>query len=160
MEILNSELRLQLLKGLFNMSFDAISESLNVGNVIISNTLPTIIPTQNTSLVPVDDKTDAEQDYITVRETYKELLNIGSSALAGAFDSANETGKASSYDAISNMIKVLSEVNEKLYNMHKQKKEISDIPESQQQNISVDKGIIVGNSADILKMLKDNASQK
>jgi len=139
------------------MSFEAISESLNTNNNII------IVETKPIDQLPavVIPTSSENEDFIYVRDHYKELMNVGQTALAGAFESARETGKASSYDSVSNMIKVLTELGEKMYNLHKLKKDLlGENPDIKNQNINVDKGIIVGNSADVFKMIRENVTKK
>ena len=92
-----------------------------------------------------------QNDYEYSRETYYELLEKGKDALDTMVEVARESEHPRAYEVLSGMIKNLSYVNDKLMDLNKKVKELSDEPkrvENQQNNI------FLGSTADIQKLLQ------
>jgi hypothetical protein len=56
------------------------------------------------------------------------------------------------------LIKNLGDVNDKLMNLHKLKKEL--VGQKQETQITVDKAIFVGSTADLLKKVRNNVDSE
>jgi ABC-type proline/glycine betaine transport system substrate-binding protein len=99
-----------------------------------------------------DDKDNVKSDYDYSRETYYDLLEKGREAMEDMIHVARESEHPRAYEVLSNMIKNLSDVNDKLMDLNKKNKEITQQPkqvENQQNNF------FVGSTADLQKMLQN-----
>lgn len=125
----------------------------------------------NTDYVPVvrEDKPitihqseEENPDAHYSRSNYYNLIEKGNEALDGILEVAKESQHPRAYEVAANMIKNLSDVTEKLMILQKQQKELN--PQKAEQvvgptNISVDKAVFVGSTADLLKQLKNESEQ-
>ena len=99
-----------------------------------------------------DDKDNVKSDYDYSRETYYDLLEKGREAMEDMIHVARESEHPRAYEVLSNMIKNLSDVNDKLMDLNKKNKEMTQQPkqvENQQNNF------FVGSTADLQKMLQN-----
>ena len=99
-----------------------------------------------------DDKDNVKSDYDYSRETYYDLIEKGREGLEDMIHVARESEHPRAYEVLSNMIKNLSDVNDKLMDLNKKNKEMTQQPkqvENQQNNF------FVGSTADLQKMLQN-----
>lgn len=104
-----------------------------------------------------DDKDNVKSDYDYSRETYYDLLEKGREAMEDMIHVARESEHPRAYEVLSNMIKNLSDVNDKLMDLNKKNKEITQQPkqvENQQNNF------FVGSTADLQKMLQQQVQEE
>ena len=125
----------------------------------------------NTDYVPVvSDKSDKpitihqseeeNPDAHYSRANYYNLIEKGNEALDGILEVAKESQHPRAYEVAANMIKNLSDVTEKLMILQKQQQELKPKEEqATQTNISVDKAVFVGSTAELLKQLKNESSK-
>lgn len=121
----------------------------------------------NTDYIPVvkeDDKpvtvhqTQGENpDAEYSRANYYNLIEKGNEALDGILDVAKESQHPRAYEVAANMIKNLSDVTEKLMILQKQQQELKP-KELAPTNITVDKAVFVGSTAELLKKIKDESA--
>ncbi len=94
------------------------------------------------------------------RANYYNLIEKGNEALDGILEVAKESQHPRAYEVAANMIKNLSDVTEKLMILQKQQQDLK--PKEEQQagptNISVDKAVFVGSTAELLRQLKNESS--
>lgn len=98
-----------------------------------------------------DDKIKSDYEYS--RETYYDLLEKGREAMEDMIHVARESEHPRAYEVLSNMIKNLSDVNDKLMDLNKKNKDINQVNQKQvehQQN-----NIFLGSTADLQKMLQN-----
>lgn len=91
------------------------------------------------------------------RANYYNLIEKGNEALDGILDVARESQHPRAYEVAANMIKNLSDVTEKLMILQKQQMELQP-KEVAPTNITVDKAVFVGSTADLLKKIKNESS--
>ena len=96
---------------------------------------------------------DIESDYEYTRSNLYDLIDQGKSAVHGILSVANESQHPRAYEVAATLIKNLGDVNDKLMNLHKLKKELVGQKQETQQ-ITVDKAIFVGSTADLLKKVR------
>ena len=101
--------------------------------------------------VTTDKEHKADYDYS--RETYYELIEKGKEALEEMIQVARESEHPRAFEVLSGMIKNVSDVNDRLMDLNKKKKDLDqkDAPkqvENQQNNF------YLGSTADIQKMLQ------
>ena len=91
------------------------------------------------------------------RANYYNLIEKGNEALDGILEVAKESQHPRAYEVAANMIKNLSDVTEKLMILQKQQMELQP-KEVAPTNITVDKAVFVGSTADLLKKIKNESS--
>jgi len=122
----------------------------------------------NTDYIPVvkedkpitihqDDGENPDANYS--RANYYNLIEKGNEALDGILEVAKESQHPRAYEVAANMIKNLSDVTEKLMILQKQQQDLKPKEEqATQTNISVDKAVFVGSTAELLKQLKNESN--
>ena len=95
---------------------------------------------------------DVEADYEYTRSNLYDLIDQGKSAVNGILSVANESQHPRAYEVAATLIKNLGDVSDKLMNLHKMKKDL--VGQKQETQITVDKAIFVGSTADLLKKVK------
>ena len=81
-------------------------------------------------------------------------MGNGTEAINQMMQLARESQHPRTYEVLSNFIKNMGDVSDKLLQLHKTKKELRKTPEQEQTSISVDKAVFVGSTADLLKKIK------
>ena len=95
---------------------------------------------------------DVEADYEYTRSNLYDLIDQGKSAVNGILSVANESQHPRAYEVAATLIKNLGDVSDKLMNLHKMKKDL--VGQKQETQITVDKAIFVGSTADLLKKVR------
>jgi len=104
-----------------------------------------------------DNAENPDADYS--RANYYNLIEKGNEALDGILEVAKESQHPRAYEVAANMIKNLSDVTEKLMILQKQQQELKPKEEqATQTNISVDKAVFIGSTADLLRQLKNESN--
>ena len=94
-----------------------------------------------------------KSDYEYSRDTYYDLLEKGKNSLDTMIEVARESEHPRAFEVLSNMIKNLSDVNDRLMDLNKKNKDLEEPlkkVEHQQNNI------FLGSTADLQKLLKEN----
>ena len=97
------------------------------------------------------DKDNVKSDYEYSRDTYYELLEKGKMSLETMMEVARESEHPRAFEVLSNMIKNLSDVHDRLMDLNKKNKVLEEPlkqVENQQNNI------FLGSTADLQKLLK------
>ena len=123
----------------------------------------------NTDYVPVvrEDKpitvhqdSSENPDANYSRANYYNLIEKGNEALDGILEVAKESQHPRAYEVAANMIKNLSDVTEKLMILQKQQQDLQPKETvAGPTNISVDKAVFVGSTAELLKQLKNESGK-
>ncbi len=101
---------------------------------------------------------DAEDDYNLARQTFRNLITQGNLALEDMKNLARESESPRAYEVFATMIKTISESTKDLYDLQKKTKELKQIngkPTQPDGNITVEKAVFVGTTADLLKKIKE-----
>ncbi len=122
----------------------------------ISDRLAKNLPQKNKNdvqKIPVDIK-DIKDDYEFSRETYKDLIRTGTLSMDAMAELARESEHPRAFEVLSNHIKNMGEVTDKLMKLQKAKKDLSQDNDRQVTNNNV----FVGSTSDLQRMLmnKDN----
>ena len=122
----------------------------------ISDRLAKNLPQKNKTdvqKIPVDIK-DIKDDYEFSRETYKDLIRTGTLSMDAMAELARESEHPRAFEVLSNHIKNMGEVTDKLMKLQKAKKDLNQDNERQVTNNNV----FVGSTSDLQRMLlnKDN----
>ena len=73
------------------------------------------------------DKDNVKSDYEYSRDTYYELLEKGKMSLETMMEVARESEHPRAFEVLSNMIKNLSDVNDRLMDLNKKNKDLEHI---------------------------------
>lgn len=103
--------------------------------------------------IPVEIK-DIKDDYEFSRETYRDLIRTGTLSMDAMAELARESEHPRAFEVLSNHIKNMGEVTDKLMKLQKAKKDLSQDNDKQVTNNNV----FVGSTSDLQRMLmnKDN----
>lgn len=102
------------------------------------------------------EKDKIESDYDYSRQTYYDLLESGKESLEMMVDVARESEHPRAFEVLSNMIKNLADVNDKLMDLNKKNKDILKVEKEESKQIT-NNNVFVGSAADLQRMLKDEA---
>ena len=131
----------------------------------IDNSLVSIFETKEEKRSPmiinqapevVDKDYQAEADVEYVRANLYDLMGNGSEAINQMMQLAKESQHPRTYEVLSNFIKNMGDVGDKLIQLHKSKKELAATEEKRAPSgINVERAVFVGSTADLLKKIKN-----
>jgi len=135
-------------------------------NSELDNSLANIFETKEEKRSPMiinqapevaDKDYQAEADVEYVRANLYDLMGNGSEAINQMMQLAKESQHPRTYEVLSNFIKNMGDVGDKLIQLHKSKKEMTEAGTKQPSGINVEQAVFVGSTADLLKKIKQNA---
>lgn len=99
----------------------------------------------------------AEADVEYVRANLYDLMGNGSEAINQMMQLAKESQHPRTYEVLSNFIKNMGDVGDKLIQLHKSKKELASTEENNRipSGINVEQAVFVGSTAELLKKIKN-----
>lgn len=101
----------------------------------------------------------AEADLEYVRANLYDLMGNGTEAISQMMQLAKESQHPRTYEVLSNFIKNMGDVGDKLIELHKSKKELTATEEkSKPSGINVEQAVFVGSTADLLKKIKSDGN--
>tara|TARA_B100000287_G_C20186541_1_gene604392 strand:- start:149 stop:556 length:408 start_codon:yes stop_codon:yes gene_type:complete len=104
---------------------------------------------------PKNDKVKSDYEYS--RDTYYELLEKGKDSLETMMEVARESEHPRAFEVLSNMIKNLSDVNDRLMDLNKKNRDLEEPlkkVEKQQNNI------FLGSTSELQKLLREQNEEK
>ena len=102
----------------------------------------------------MSDSDKINNDYEYSRETYYELVEKGKQSLELMIEVARESEHPRAFEVLSGMIKNISDVNDRLMDLNKKKKDI-DKKEEIKKIANTTNNLFVGSTADLQKILKN-----
>ena len=96
----------------------------------------------------------ANDDFEYSRATYYELLEKGKESLEDMMEVARSSEHPRAYEVLSNLIKNMADVNDKLMDLNKKRKDMDKKEEKLIGNTT--NNLFVGTTADLQKLLKDD----
>jgi len=117
----------------------------------ISERLAKNLPSKNQteiSKIPIEKK-DIKDDYEFSRETYKDLIRTGTLSMDALAELAKESEHPRAFEVLSNHIRNMGEVTDKLMKLQKAKKDLTKEERKQVTNNNV----FVGSTTDLQRML-------
>lgn len=131
----------------------------NLAEILNTDYVPVVKEESKSVTIHEPDRSDNNPDALYSRANYYNLIEKGNEALDGILEVAKESQHPRAYEVAANMIKNLSDVTEKLMILQKQQQELKPKEEqATQTNISVDKAVFVGSTAELLKQLKNESN--
>lgn len=103
----------------------------------------------------MSDEKNIKDDFEYSRATYYELLEKGKESLMDMMEVARSSEHPRAYEVLSNLIKNMADVNDKLMELNKKKKDL-DKKEEQKQVGNTTNNLFVGTTADLQKLLQDD----
>jgi len=94
-----------------------------------------------------------DDDYNYSRKTYYELLERGKESLDVMIEVARESEHPRAFEVLSNMMKQISEINDKLMDLNKKDKELSR-PQQEEIKRMTQNNIFLGSTSELQKLLK------
>ncbi len=130
----------------------------NLAEILNTDYIPVVSDKSDKPItIHQDESVNPDADYS--RANYYNLIEKGNEALDGILEVAKESQHPRAYEVAANMIKNLSDVTEKLMILQKQQQELKPKEEqATQTNISVDKAVFIGSTADLLRQLKNESN--
>lgn len=127
----------------------------NLSNILNTDYIPAV---REDKPVTIHQEQSQNPDADYSRSNYYNLIEKGNEALDGILEVAKESQHPRAYEVAANMIKNLSDVTEKLMILQKQQHELKP-KEVAPTNITVDKAVFVGSTAELLKKLKNESAE-
>tara|TARA_B100002019_G_C20761859_1_gene353373 strand:+ start:108 stop:455 length:348 start_codon:yes stop_codon:yes gene_type:complete len=102
----------------------------------------------------MNEKNNIRNDYDYSRETYYDLLEKGRESLDLMIEVARESEHPRAFEVLSNMMKNMADINDKLMDLNKKNKDISkeDIQEAKQ---ITNNNVFLGSTTDLQRLLQD-----
>ena len=101
------------------------------------------------------DNEKNKSDYEYSRDTYYELLEKGKESLETMIEVARESEHPRAFEVLSNMIKNLSDVNDRLMDLNKKNKDINQ--EEQVKQLNTTNNVFLGSTSELQKLLKEES---
>ena len=102
------------------------------------------------------DKKDIKDDYEFSRETLKDLVRVGTMSLDSLAELARESEHPRAFEVLSNHIKAIGDVTDKLMRLQKSKKELTQ--DDVRREIT-NNNVFVGSTTDLQRMLLDERDE-
>jgi hypothetical protein len=120
----------------------------------IEDSLAKNLPQKNKSVpqVYIDDK-DIKDDYEFSRDTYRDLIHNGTRSLDVMHELARESEHPRAFEVLSNSIKNIADVTDKLMNLQKIKKDLKKKTDSEELRSVTNNNVFVGSTTDLQRML-------
>ena len=105
---------------------------------------------------PVGDFEDADIDYKYSRENFYSLVERGQDAVTGILELAKESEHPRTYEVAGQLIKVVSEVTEKLADLQDKMKRLKEVPDHAPKNVT--NALFVGSTKELQALLSNERS--
>ena len=103
-----------------------------------------------------DSDSNIDDDYTFSRSTYYSLIMKGQEALDAMSEVAQETEHPRAFEVLGNMIKQISDVNDKLMDLNKKRKEMKTKSQLPVTTAGVtNNNLFVGSTTDLQRLLRD-----
>ncbi len=136
------------------MSIDArISNALGITSTEI---VKQIVDPKPVVPRPTDDFEDAYVDYKYSRENFYSLVERGLDAVTGILELAKESEHPRTYEVAGQLIKVVSEVTEKLADLQDKMKRLKEVPDHAPKNVT--NALFVGSTKELQALLSNERS--
>jgi len=105
----------------------------------------------------MSEKDNVKNDYDYSRETYYDLLEKGRESLEMMVEVARESEHPRAFEVLSNMMKNMSDINDKLMDLNKKNKEITQ-EKSQKElpNSTTNNNLFIGSTTELQRFLQND----
>ena len=105
---------------------------------------------------PNDTLDHADVDYKYSRENFYSLVERGQDAVDGILELARESEHPRTYEVAGQLIKVVSEVAEKLADLQEKMKRLKEVPDHAPKNVT--NALFIGSTKELQNLLKDKSN--
>jgi hypothetical protein len=127
---------------------DKLNDIFNIAGSVVPSPKP-----ETPVVVQAEGISDVESDYELARNTLRNIISSGTSALDDVILLARSSEHPRSYEVAGQMMKTMSEVAKDLLGLQKQKQDISKPIEAAQAIEQQNNIIFAGSTDDLLKMM-------
>ena len=112
----------------------------------------------STEVMPVKSEDVVETDTEYARRNIRDLIDKGSVAVDNLLQVSKESEHPRAYEVVAGLMKTMADLNKDLLELQKRKKELQPQldSESNRGNITVEKAVFVGSTAELLKQIREN----
>ena len=139
-----------------NKTSDKLNDALGIENAV-----EIISPKKEQEVIintPHEDD-DIKADYNLSRRTFRDLINKGNAAMESLTDLAKESESPRAYEVLATMMRTIADTTKDLYDLQKKTKDLKGEEKKDQPNVTVEKAVFVGSTADLLKKIKEEKSE-
>jgi len=133
---------------------EKISSALDITPADEQKSLELKKPTEITTT----KETDLNVDYKQVRRNLKDLISTGNGAIDGILNVASEGEHPRAYEVAAQLIKVVSDTNKELIDLHKKVKDIQKDDVKLTQNNTTNNAIYVGSTNELQSLINQGWS--
>jgi alkanesulfonate monooxygenase SsuD/methylene tetrahydromethanopterin reductase-like flavin-dependent oxidoreductase (luciferase family) len=108
------------------------------------------------AVVEYADPVNADAEF--ARDNIRELVTQGNQAVNELMLKARDVQQPRAFELLSGLMKNLADMNKDLLEIQKRKKDLAPKAEAQ-NNLSIDKAVFVGSTAQLVKMLKNQKQE-
>ena len=134
---------------------EKISDALEIDAVEVNSEIEVRKPKE----IQVSPDDHLKKDYIDVRRNLKDLISTGSGAIDGILNVASEGEHPRAYEVAAQLIKVVTETNKELMDLHKKVKDIEKEDVKLTQNNTTNNAIYVGSTSELQSLINQDRSQ-
>ena len=98
---------------------------------------------------------NVDKDYEYSRGTYYDLLEKGRESMELMVEVARESEHPRAFEVLSNMMKNMADINDKLMALNKQKKEIDRVDEPKQIAGTTNNNLFIGSTTELQRFLQN-----
>lgn len=121
----------------------------------ISNEVEVITPTE---IIEIESVDVVETDTEFARKNIRNLIDKGNVAVDNLLQVSKESEHPRAYEVVAGLMKTMADLNKDLLELQKRKKDLQ--PQSSNSNnhgnITVEKAVFVGSTAELLKQIREN----
>jgi len=112
----------------------------------------------STEVVPVKSEDVVETDTEYARRNIRDLIDKGSVAVDNLLQVSKESEHPRAYEVVAGLMKTMADLNKDLLELQKRKKDLQPQLDSASNrgNITVEKAVFVGSTAELLKQIREN----
>jgi len=112
----------------------------------------------STEVMPVKFEDVVETDTEYARRNIRDLIDKGSVAVDNLLQVSKESEHPRAYEVVAGLMKTMADLNKDLLELQKRKKDLQPQLDnaSNRGNITVEKAVFVGSTAELLKQIRDN----
>jgi len=112
------------------------------------------IQMETTEVVKVKDTVEDDAEF--ARQNLRDLIEKGNDAADHIISVAKQSDHPRAFEVVAGMLKNLADMNKDLLEVQKRKQDLQPKVTNNTQNLTIDKAVFVGSTAELLKQLKEN----
>jgi len=107
-----------------------------------------------TEVIKVKDSVEDDAEF--ARQNLRDLIEKGNDAADHIISVAKQSDHPRAFEVVAGMLKNLADMNKDLLEVQKRKQDLQPKVTNNTQNLTIDKAVFVGSTAELLKQLKEN----